>query len=109
MSSTEVRWTATSAEDPFYPIVPEQRTILPGFWAGVDGNAENTAEEVAENYFDDADVWSEWFGEDDSPTVRVTITEPPASAGTYEVELVRAVKATATRLEPVQQEHGANG
>lgn len=103
MSSTEVRWSATGAEDPFAPIVPEQRTILPGFWAGVDGNAENTAEEVAEHYFSGADTiddpWAEWFGDDDCATVRVIITQPPACVGTYKVEMVRTVRASAKRVE----------
>lgn len=103
MSSTEVRWSATGAEDPFAPIVPEQRSILSGPWANDLANAENTAEEVAENYFSGADTfedpWAEWFGEDDAAIVRVTITEPPACVGTYEVELVRTIKATATRME----------
>ena len=104
MSGTEVRWSMTEAEDPFAPIATDHETLLSGFWARVSGNAENTAEDVAENYFDNADdtSWSEHFGDADCATVRVIITEPPASAGTYEVELVRTIKATAKRIEVEQ-------
>lgn len=104
MASTEVRWSATGAEDPFAPIVPERRSTLSGPWANDIANAENAAEEVAEHYFsgDETfdDPWSDHFGDAAADaTIRVIITEPPALAGTYEVELVRTIKATATRME----------
>lgn len=97
MASTDIRWSCTAAEDPFYPIAKSQETLLYGFWAGVEGGGPDAARAVAEDYFDTA-TWSEWFGEDDEATVRIIITHPGPAAGTYEVDMERVVKATAKLL-----------
>lgn len=102
MSSTDIKWSCTSAEDPFYPIAENQTAILFGYWADDENNEyrerHSAAEAVAEDYFDTF-TWEEWFGEDDSAIVRVVITSPESAAGTYEVEMERVIKATAKLLE----------
>jgi hypothetical protein len=71
--------------------------MLHGFWAGVEGGGEDAAKAVAEDYFHTA-TWSEWWGDDASATVRITITSPGPATGTYEVEMERLIKATAKLL-----------
>jgi hypothetical protein len=97
MASTDIKWTCTAAEDPFYPIAENQETLLYGFWAGVEGNGSDAAKGVAEDYFDTA-TWAEWFGDDDGATVRIAISHPEAAAGVYEVEMERTVKAITAKL-----------
>jgi hypothetical protein len=97
MATTDVKWSMTTAEDPFAPIATNHVTLLHGFWAGVDGNGEDTAKEIAAQYLNEDDNWVELFGEDDSATVHLTIHSPVATAGKYEVDVDRAVRSTGAR------------
>lgn len=97
MSSTDVRWSMTTAHDPFSEIAMDHETMVNGFWPAVDGNGADTAKDIAAEYLNEGDNWVELFGEDDGADLHVTIHSPAASAGKYFVEVERVVKATSAR------------
>ncbi len=97
MASTDIRWSCTGPDEPFSSIAENQLTIVYGCWAETEGYGSDAAKAVAEDYFDTS-TWEEWFGEDDDARVRITITEPVSVKGTYDVDMERVVRATATLL-----------
>lgn len=95
---TEVRWSAFSAYDPWYPIATDQTTLLPE-WAAVPENGTDTARKVCSDYFSDRNIWDEHFGADeDGAEMHVEIWIPDEIAGIYEVALERVVRGWASRL-----------
>lgn len=74
--------------------------ILPGFWSEIEGNGQDCAIAIAEDYFTHDERWDEWFGEDyNEAIVMVEILEPAANKGIYEVCMECVIKATAAPVK----------
>jgi hypothetical protein len=86
-------------EDPFAVIIPERTDDL--FRAAYPGDGNDAAKELIERYFD-LKKWDDEVGLDQSGyDMAVIIIEPSEFAGSYDVSLELAVRATVRRVGDV--------
>lgn len=79
------------------PLTFRHTTMLEE-WADSSSNACSVASEIAADFFNNAGVFGDNFGDSDSGNVLIEIHEPSSIAGKYDVDLERSIMARARRI-----------
>ena len=95
----DIVWQAFQPEDPYSPINDKPWTYLAPDWAEAFDNTSGLIRDICEDYFDD-EVWDSYFGlEHTDGAVLFEIQAPDKLKGTWLVQLTRATKASANRID----------